>query len=94
MLLARENCSFNVIFTAKTVPEYRFCHRVRKKRESGAFALFSRNLMSLVSLVFVVAQVNGIVNLLTGGVEAGDEHHLVTVAAAHDLVVDVLNIVT
>ncbi len=31
--------------------------------------------------ILVVAQVNGIVNLLAGGVEAGDEHHLVTVAA-------------
>ena len=44
-------------------------------------------------LVFVVAQVNCIVNLLAGGVEAGDEHHLVAVAAAHDLVVDVLHVV-
>ena len=44
-------------------------------------------------LIFVVAQVNGIIDFLAGGVEAGDEHHLVAVAAAHNLVIDVFHVI-
>ena len=48
--------------------------------------------VSPVSLILVVAQVYSIVDFLAGGVEARDKHHLVAVAAAHDLVVNVLHI--
>ena len=47
-----------------------------------------------VTLFFFVAQVNGVIDFLASGVEACDEHHLVAFAAAHDLVVDALNVVT
>ena len=49
--------------------------------------------VSPLTSILVVAQVNGVIDFLAGGVEAGDEHHLVALAAAHDLIVDAFHIV-
>ena len=44
-------------------------------------------------LFFLVGKVNGAINLLACGGDAGNEHHLVTFLVAHDGVVDVLYLV-
>ena len=64
------------------------------KRGGAASKPLPRCAVVTVCLLFLlVAQVDSVVNLLARGVEAGDEHHLVAVAAAHDLVVDALHVV-
>ena len=50
-------------------------------------------MIAIECLLLVVAQVNSVVNFLARGIESRDEHHLIAVAAAHDLVIDVLHIV-
>ena len=39
-----------------------------------------------------VGEVHGAVFFLAGGIDAGDEHHLVGIGRAHNLVVDILHI--
>ena len=46
-----------------------------------------------ISILFLVAQIDGVIDLFARRVEARDEHHLVGIAAAHDLVVDVLHVI-